>query len=66
MGANVLGDPRDALTWLANHLHRFGAHLRAGEIVTTGTCATPLPLEPGMTVEAEFGPLGSVRVRIVS
>jgi len=65
LGANVLGDPRAALTWLANDLHRFGEHLRAGEIVTTGTCAKPLPLEPDIEIEADFGVLGSVRARIV-
>jgi 2-keto-4-pentenoate hydratase len=64
LGANVLGDPRAALTWLANDLHRFGEQLRSGEIVTTGTCAKPLPLEPDVEIEADFGVLGSVRARI--
>jgi 2-keto-4-pentenoate hydratase len=66
IGSNVLGDPRAALAWLANELHRFGEFLRAGQIVTTGTCATPLPLEPGHVVAADFGELGSVRARFVA
>lgn len=64
-GANVLGDPRAALAWLANDLHRFGEHLRAGQIVTTGTCAPPLPLEPGVEVTADLGAFGSVRAVFV-
>ena len=46
-GKNVLGDPRVALTWLANELSQFGATLRAGEVVTTGTCHPPLPIQAG-------------------
>ena len=43
-GKNVLGDPRIALTWLANELRQLGITLRAGEVVTTGTCHPPLPI----------------------
>ncbi len=37
-GKNVLGDPRMALAWLANELRQLGVTLKAGQIVTTGTC----------------------------
>ena len=43
-GKNVLGDPRVALAWLANELRALGITLRAGEVVTTGTCHPPLPM----------------------
>ena len=43
-GSNVLGDPRVALTWLANELRTLGVTLKAGEVVTTGTCHAPLPI----------------------
>ena len=42
LGANVLRDPRLALTWLANELRTYGHGLRAGDLVTTGTCITPV------------------------
>lgn len=61
-GANVLGDPRIALTWLANALSRLGTGLSAGEIVTTGTCLAPVAVAPGDTVRADFGPLGQAEV----
>jgi 2-keto-4-pentenoate hydratase len=62
-GENVLGDPRVALAWLANELSALGIVLKAGQVVTTGTCMTPIPLAPGDEVEADFGTLGRVTVR---
>jgi len=57
-GSNVLGDPRVALTWLVNELSGLGLALAADQVVTTGTCTTPLPVEPRDMVTADFGPLG--------
>ena len=48
-GANVLGDPRVALAWLANELSSLGLTLEAGQVVTTGTCLVPLPRSPPAT-----------------
>ena len=62
-GANVLGDPRAALTWLANELSRLGIALAAGQVVTTGTCVAPLAVEPTDHVFADFGTLGGVELR---
>src|SRR5579872_802552 len=61
-GKNVLGDPRVALAWLANELRNLGITLRAGEVVTTGTCHPPLPIASGDRMEADFGVLGKVSV----
>ena len=63
VGSNVLGDPRIALTWLVNQLSGQGVTLKAGQVVTTGTCATPLPIRPGDEMVADFGVLGRVSVR---
>jgi 2-keto-4-pentenoate hydratase len=65
-GGNVLGDPRIALTWLANELSGIGVTLGAGEVVTTGTCIVPLPIASGDRIHADFGPLGSVEIRMGS
>lgn len=62
-GANVLGDPRVALTWLANELSGLGLTLRQGDVVTTGTCIIPLPVKARARVTADFGRLGSVEVQ---
>ena len=63
-GASVLGDPRIALTWLANELSRLGITLQKGQTVTTGTCTTPLAIRAGDLVIADFGSLGTATVRI--
>jgi 2-keto-4-pentenoate hydratase len=59
-GANVLGDPRIALTWIANELGSIDETLRAGHVVTTGTCVVPVEVAPGDHVLADFGALGTV------
>jgi 2-keto-4-pentenoate hydratase len=59
-GANVLGDPRIALTWMANELNAFGDGLLAGEVVTTGTCITPVPIAPGDRLRVDFGAFGLI------
>jgi 2-keto-4-pentenoate hydratase len=59
-GGNVLGDPRIALTWLANQLSSLGITLQKGHVVTTGTCMVPLELQPGDSASADYGPLGRV------
>jgi len=64
VGANVQGDPRIALTWLANELSRHGLTLKAGEVVTTGTCVKPVPITPGDQVLGDFGPLGQVGIAV--
>jgi len=61
-GKNVLGDPRIALAWLANELCQLGLTLKAGEVVTTGTCHPPLPIQSGDVLEADFGSLGAVSI----
>ena len=65
-GKNVLGDPRVALAWLANELRQLGVTLKAGEVVTTGTCHPPLPIQSGDLFAADFGVLGKVSVRVSS
>ncbi len=62
-GAAVLGNPLDALTWLANHLSARGYGLKAGDVVTTGTVANVHFAEPGMHVTADFGAIGKVELR---
>ena len=66
IGANVLGDPREALTWLVNELSQLNVTLRAGQVVTTGTCLVPLPIAAGAHVTCDFGVLGAASVSFES
>ena len=65
-GANALGDPRIALTWLANDRVRHGVPLAAGDVVITGTCIVPAPIAHKKHVKADFGALGAVEVALAS
>lgn len=60
VGANVLGCPRMALTWLVNELSLLNITLKKGEFVTTGTTTTPMAILPGDKIEADFGTLGKI------
>jgi len=59
-GAACLGDPLEALRWLAVQCHRFGDPLRAGQVVLSGALGPFVPFVPGDRVEASvsgFAPL---------
>ena len=64
VGANVLGDPRIALTWLVNELSRYGMPLKKDQVVITGTCVKPMPIAVGERIEGDFGELGRIAVQI--
>ncbi|MEV7970942.1 fumarylacetoacetate hydrolase family protein [Sphaerisporangium sp. NPDC088356] len=59
-GAAVLGNPLNALAWLANTLGARGAGLPAGDIVLPGAMTAAVPVAAGDHIEASFGPLGHV------
>jgi 2-keto-4-pentenoate hydratase len=48
--------------WLANELRQLDITLRAGEVVTTGTCHPPLPIRSGDIFAVDFGAFGKVSV----
>lgn len=59
-GAACLGDPLEALRWLAVQSHRFGDPLRAGQLVLSGALGPFVPFAPGHRVTASisgFAPL---------
>jgi 2-keto-4-pentenoate hydratase len=59
-GAACLGDPLEALRWLAVQCYRFGDPLKAGHLVLSGALGPFVPFAPGDKVEASisgFAPL---------
>jgi 2-keto-4-pentenoate hydratase len=64
-GARVLGDPLEALVWVAERMRTTGRGLKAGEIVSTGTCTGVDRVEPGQRAVADFGDLGTVEIDFV-
>jgi succinate-semialdehyde dehydrogenase/glutarate-semialdehyde dehydrogenase len=63
-GADALGQPLDALCWLANNPPSADG-LRAGEIVSTGTCTGLHCAAATDKVSCDFGPLGKVAFAFV-
>lgn len=61
-GRALLGDPRTALTWLANELSALGIGLRAGDWASCGTCMVPLEVLPGDRVVADYGTFGCIEI----
>jgi 2-keto-4-pentenoate hydratase len=64
--AEVMGNPLNALAWLANHLATRGLALQPGDIVMSGAISKMLRPKVGDTVRATFAHLGSVRVKVVA
>lgn len=58
--ASVMGNPLNAVVWLADQLSAGGRQLQANDIVATGSCTTILQVWPGQHLAADFGLLGQV------
>nr|WP_239001867.1 MULTISPECIES: fumarylacetoacetate hydrolase family protein [unclassified Mycobacteroides] len=59
-GAACLGDPLNALAWLARTARQYGQPLRAGQIILSGALGPMVATPPGTHVRADIGVLGSV------
>lgn len=59
-GAACLGDPVNALVWVAETALRLGRPLQAGEVVLSGALGPMIPFGPGDQVTAQITGLGSV------
>ena len=61
-GAAVMGNPVEAVAWLANALGHYDIALKAGEFVLSGALTAALPVAAGETYRADFAHLGSIQV----
>ncbi|WP_064710065.1 2-oxo-hept-4-ene-1,7-dioate hydratase [Rhizobium bangladeshense] len=60
LGAGVLNHPARGIAWLANRLSQYGDGIEAGQIVLAGSFIRPIEARHGDTINADFGPYGSV------
>lgn len=64
-GADAMGHPLAALTWVANHLAGRGRYLRKGDVVITGSLVTSKFPAAGELLRFEAGALGAVELQVL-
>ena len=60
LAAGVLNHPATAVAWLANKIARHGLALEPGQVVLAGSFIRPIETRKGDTIQADYGPYGSV------
>ncbi|MFZ5781113.1 MAG: 2-keto-4-pentenoate hydratase [Pseudomonadota bacterium] len=63
-GTNVMGGAMIALAWLANKLIEHGKHLKAGDVVLTGSVHPPVFLPGPGVAKTEFVGLGGSSITV--
>jgi 2-oxopent-4-enoate/cis-2-oxohex-4-enoate hydratase len=64
-GAAALGNPLEAVAWLANTLGALNDALKAGEVVLSGSLAAMVPVAAGDSLKVSIDGIGSCSVRFV-
>lgn len=65
-GMLLFGDTIGAVVWLANSAHLAPRGLKAGDVITTGSCTGVVPIQVGSEASADFGAMGTVSARFVA
>jgi 2-keto-4-pentenoate hydratase len=60
----VMGNPVNAVVWLANKLHEFGVAMQPGDVILSGSFVKAIPFGAGDTIIALYGQLGEVTLRV--
>lgn len=60
LAAGVLNHPATAVAWLANKITANGLALEPGQVVLAGSFIRPIETRKGDTIQADYGPYGSV------
>ena len=63
-GGNLAGDVFRLVTWLANHTAQRCGGLRAGQVVTTGSCTGVQSVAPATRVRAAFPGIDSAEATL--
>jgi 2-oxo-hept-3-ene-1,7-dioate hydratase len=60
LAAGVLNHPATSVAWLANKIAAHGLALEAGQVVLAGSFIRPIETRKGDTIQADYGPYGTV------
>jgi len=60
LAAGVLNHPATSVAWLANKIAPLGLALEPGQVVLAGSFIRPIETRKGDTIQADYGPYGSV------
>jgi 2-keto-4-pentenoate hydratase len=60
IGSAVMGNPVNAVVWLANKLASLGVSMAAGSVVLSGSFVKAIPFAAGDSITAMFNTLGDV------
>ena len=63
--AAVMGNPINAVAWLARKLDEFGVTMEAGHAILSGSFIRARTIGAGDAVVADFGPLGQISFGVV-
>ena len=61
----VMGNPLNAITWMANKLLQRGKIIRKGEVVLSGSLCEAIEIEGGDVFTAAFDGMGTIQVSFV-
>lgn len=61
-GSEVLGDPANAVLWLAKSLGQYGVKLNAGDIILSGALSAAIQANSGDKFICDYGDYGKVSV----
>jgi 2-oxo-hept-3-ene-1,7-dioate hydratase/2-keto-4-pentenoate hydratase len=60
----VMGNPINAVAWLANKLAEFGVAMEPGDVILSGSFIKAVPFEAGDSIFAHFDQLGEVSLLV--
>jgi len=60
LAAGVLNHPATSMAWLVNKIAPLGLALEPGEVVLSGSFIRPIEARKGDTIQADYGPYGTV------
>lgn len=60
VAAGVLNNPANGIVWLARRLAPHGVALEPGQTILSGSFIRPVDCRKGDTIQADFGPYGTV------